>query len=136
MSPNLENGTVATGLQKVSFILIPKKGNAKECSNYQMIVLILHDSQVMLKILQSRTWTEYFQVYTLGLEKAEEPEIKLLTFVGSSRKQGNSRKTFPSSLTTLKALAMWITTNYGKLLKSIRLPYWSTRLPYLSLTIF
>ena len=83
MSANLENGTVATGLQKVSFILIPKKGNAKECSNYQMIVLILHDSQVMLKILQSRTWTEYFQVYMLGLEKAEEPETKLSTFAGS-----------------------------------------------------
>ena len=54
MSANLENGAVATGQQKVSFILIPKKGNAKECSNYQMIVLILQDSQVMLKILQTR----------------------------------------------------------------------------------
>ena len=47
-------GAVATGLEKVNFIPIPKKGNAKEWSNYQMIVLILHDSQVMLKILQTR----------------------------------------------------------------------------------
>ena len=35
------------------FILIPKKGNAKECSNYHTIVLISHDSKVMLKILQA-----------------------------------------------------------------------------------
>ena len=36
------------------FIPIPKKGNAKECSNYQTIALILHASKVMLKILQAR----------------------------------------------------------------------------------
>ena len=36
------------------FILIPKKGNAKECSNYCTIALILHTSKVMLKILQAR----------------------------------------------------------------------------------
>ena len=51
MSANLENRAVATGLEKVNFIPIPKQGNAKEWSNYQMIVLILHD---MLKILQTR----------------------------------------------------------------------------------
>ena len=45
---------VATGLEKVSFILIPKKGNAKECSNYFTIVLISHASKIMLKILQAR----------------------------------------------------------------------------------
>ena len=44
---------MATGLQKVSFISIPKKGNAKECSNYHTIALISHDSKVMLKILQA-----------------------------------------------------------------------------------
>ena len=46
-----KNSTVATGLEKVSFISIPKKGNAKECSNYHTIVLISHASKVMLKIL-------------------------------------------------------------------------------------
>ena len=49
-------------------------------------VLIPHASKVMLKILQSRlhsTWTENFQMYKLGLEEAEEPEIKLPTSVGS-----------------------------------------------------
>ena len=51
------------------------------------------------------TWTKNFQKYKLGLEKAEEPKIKLLTFPGSWRKQGNSRKTSTSaSLTMLKLL--------------------------------
>ena len=54
MPANLENSAVATGLEKVSFIQIPKKGNAKECSNYCTIVLISHASKVMLKILQAR----------------------------------------------------------------------------------
>ena len=54
MPGNLENSAVATGLGKVNFIPIPKKGNAKECSNYLTIVLISHTSKVMLKILQAR----------------------------------------------------------------------------------
>jgi len=51
---NLENSAVATGLEKVSFIPIPKKGNAKEYSNYCTIALISHASKVMFKILQTR----------------------------------------------------------------------------------
>ena len=54
MRANLENSAVATGLEKVIFILIPKKGNDKECSNYCTIALISHASKVMLKILQIR----------------------------------------------------------------------------------
>ena len=54
MSANVENSAVATGLEKVSFIPIPKKGNAKECSNYCTIALISHTSKIMLKILQAR----------------------------------------------------------------------------------
>ena len=54
MPANLENSAVATGLEKVSFIPIPKKGNAKECSNYRTIALISHASKVMLKIVQAR----------------------------------------------------------------------------------
>ena len=54
MPANLENSAVATGLETVSFIPIPKKGNAKECSNYRTIALIWHASNVMLKILQAR----------------------------------------------------------------------------------
>ena len=74
-----------TGKRSV-FIPIPKKGNAKECSNHRTIALISHVSKVMLKILQAR-----LQQYVnrelpdvqAGLEKAEEPEIKLPTSAGS-----------------------------------------------------
>ena len=54
MPANLENSAVATGLEKSVFIPIPKKGNAKECSNYHTIAFISHTSKVMLKILQAR----------------------------------------------------------------------------------
>ena len=68
-----------TGKGLWDFIPIPKKGNAKECSNYHTIVLISHASRVMIKILQARleqyAWTENFQMFKLDLEKAEEPEI-------------------------------------------------------------
>ena len=50
----LENSAVATGLEKVIFHSSPKKGNAKECSNYHTIAFISHASKVMLKILQAR----------------------------------------------------------------------------------
>ena len=53
MLANLENSAVATGLERSVFIPIPKKGNAKECSNYRAIALISHASKLMLKILQA-----------------------------------------------------------------------------------
>ena len=54
MPANLENSAVATGLEESVFIPIPKKGNAKECSNYHTIALISHAGKAMLKILQAR----------------------------------------------------------------------------------
>ena len=54
MPANLENSAVAKGLEKVSFHSNPKKGNAKECSNYRTIAFISHASKVMLKIRQAR----------------------------------------------------------------------------------
>ena len=70
----------------LSFIPIPKKGNAKERSNYRTIALISHASKVMLKILQARL-QQYvnhdFQMFKLDLEKAEEPEMKLPISIGS-----------------------------------------------------
>ena len=54
MPTNLENSAVATNWKGSVFIPIPKKGNAKECSNYRTIALISHASKVMLKILQVR----------------------------------------------------------------------------------
>jgi len=59
-----------------------------------------------------------FQMYKLDLEKAEESEIKLPISTRSQKKQENFRKTSTStSLTTLKPLTVWITTNCGKFLK-------------------
>ena len=106
------------------FIPIPKKGNAKECSNYHTIALISHASKVMLKILQARLphGTENFQMFKMDWEKAEELEIKLPTSVGSLRKQESSRKTSTSALMTMpKPLTVWITTNW-KILKEMGIP--------------
>ena len=54
MPANLENSAVATGLEKSVLIPIPKKGNAKEFSNYHTIALISLTSKALLKILQAR----------------------------------------------------------------------------------
>ena len=63
-------------------------------------------------------WAENFQMYKWDLEKAEEPEIILLTSTGSWEKQGNSREASTSaSLTKLKSLTVQITANCGKFLK-------------------
>ena len=68
---------------------------------------------ISFKLGFSSTWTENFLMYKLGFKEAEKTEIKLLTVVGSWRKQGSSRKTCTSaSLTTLKPLTLWITTNW------------------------
>ena len=54
MPANLENSAAATELERSVFITILKEGNAKECSNYHTVVIISHDSKVVLKILQAR----------------------------------------------------------------------------------
>jgi len=100
------------------FIPIPKKGNAKECSNYHTIALTSHASKVMLKILQARLQQyvnyELPDVQTV-FRKGKEPEIKLPTYVGSSKKQETSRKISIAALLTMpNPLTVWITTNYGK----------------------
>ena len=77
MPANLENSTVATGLEKVSFHSNPR-GSAKECSNYHTIALI---SQARKVILQSM-WTENLLMFKLDFKKSEEPEIKLPTSTG------------------------------------------------------
>ena len=60
------------------FLLIPKKGNAKECSNYHIMAHISHASKVMLKIFQARLqdyMNHELQMFKLDLERAEEPEM-------------------------------------------------------------
>ena len=63
-----------------------------------------------------------FQMFKLDLEKAEEPEIKLPTSAGPSKKQESSRKTSTSALLTgPKPLTVWITTNW-KILQEMGIP--------------
>ena len=120
MPANLESSAVATGLEKSVCIPIPKKGNAKEYSNYCTTEHISHASKVMLKILQARL-QQYVNHELPDVkkkkeerkkEKAEEPEIKLPTYSGSWKKQESSRKTSISALLTMpKPLIVWITIN-------------------------
>ena len=85
----------------------------------------LHSSHTLVKqclkfskSVFSNTWTVNFQMSKLVWEKAEEPEIKFPTSVGSSKKQESSRKTSISPLLTMsKLLTVWITINYGKFWK-------------------
>ena len=108
-------------LKRSVFFSVLKKDNAKEYSNYCTIALISHTSKVMLKILQARLqqYMNYeIPMFKLDLEKAEEPEIKLSTSVGSLKNQENSRKISTSALlTTPKPLTVWITTNCGKFIR-------------------
>ena len=90
----LQNMRIKDVLLCVRSITIPKKGNAKECSNYHIIALISHASKVMLKILQARLQSYMNCEIPDVLEKAKEPEIKLPTSNGSSKKQEGSIKTF------------------------------------------
>ena len=112
-----KNNTMSMGS---FFILIPKNGNAKECSSYHTIVFISHVIVARLcsksfKLGFNNTWTKNFQMYKLGFEEAEETEIRLPSFVGSWRKQ--EKTSTSASLTALKPLTVWITTNCGKFLK-------------------
>ena len=108
-------------LKRSVFISIPKKGNAKECSNYYIIALVSHASKVMLKTLQAS-----LQQYV----NRELPDVQ-----AGFRKGGGSRNQIANiswiiekarefqkmsdfiSLTTVKPLTVWITTNCGKFLK-------------------
>ena len=101
------------------FIPVPKKGNAKECSNYCTVALISHASKVMLKILQARLqqyMNHEFPDVQAGFRKGRGPEIKFPTSARSWKKQESSRKTSISALLTMpKPLTVWITINCGKL---------------------
>ena len=98
------------------FIPVPKKGNAKECSNYSTIVLISHASKLMLKILQARLqqyMNNELPDVQAGFRKGRGTRDQ--TYVGSWKKQESSRKTSISALLTMpKPLTVWITINCGK----------------------
>ena len=101
------------------FISVPKKDNAKECSNYRTTALISHTSKVMLKNLQARLQQYMNSELTdvqRGLRKGKGTRgTKLSTSAGSAKKQESSRRTSTSGLLTMpKPLTVWITTNCGK----------------------
>ena len=121
MPANLENSAVATGLEKVSFHFNPKKGFAKECSNYCTITLTSHTSKVMLKILQARL-QEYMNWQLpdvkVGFRKGRRMRNQIANIHWIIEQAREFQKTSTSaSLTMLKPLNMWITTNCGKFLK-------------------
>ena len=104
--------------KRLVFILVPKKGNTKECSNYRTIALISHASKVMLKILQAR-----FQQYV----NRELPDVQAgfrqgrgtrdqIANIRQIIEKASSRKT-SALLTMPKPLTVWTTTNCGKFFK-------------------
>ena len=100
---------------------IPKKGNAKECSNYHTIALISHASKVMLKILQGRLHhyvnCEFLDVQA-GFREGRGPRDQIANICWIINKQESSRKKSTSALLTMPMpLTVWITTNCGKLFK-------------------
>ena len=103
------------------FIPIPKKGNAKKCSNYHAIVLISHASKVMLKIFQGNLQQYVNQELSdvqAGFRKGRGNTDQIVSSRWIMEKAREFPKTSTSaSLTTLKPLTMWITTNCGKFLK-------------------
>ena len=101
------------------FIPIPKKGNAKECSNYHTVALISHASKVILKILQV-SLQQYMNCelpdVQAGFRKGRGTRDS--TSIGSSKKQESSRKTSTFAFMTMpKPLIVWITANCRKFLK-------------------
>ena len=103
------------------FIPIPRKGNAKESSNYCTIALISHTSKVMLKILQARI-QQYVNHELTDLQasfrkgRGNTDQIANISWI--IKKQESSRKTSISVLLTMpKPLTVWITANCGKFFK-------------------
>ena len=121
MTANFENSEVATGLEKVRFHSNPKKGNAKECSNYRTIAVISHASKAILEILQARLQQyvncEIPDVQT-GFRKGRGTRDQIANIHWIMKEQESSRKTSNSALLTMpKPLTVWITVNWGKFFK-------------------
>ena len=106
MPANLENSAVATGLEKVSFHTNPKERAMPK--NVQTTAQ-LYSSHTLVRWCSkfatpgfNNTWTVNFQMFKLVLKKAEDPEIKLPTSAGSSKKQESSRKTSAAAAKSLQ----------------------------------
>ena len=120
MPANLENSAVATGLKRSVFIPVPKKGDAKECSNYHIIVVISHANKVMLKILQARLQQyvnrELPDVLEAGFRKGRGTRDQLANICWITEKAREFQKNI-CFIDYVKALTVWITTNCGKFFK-------------------
>ena len=129
MPANLENSAVATGLKRSVFIPIPKKGNAKDCSNHCTTALISYTSKVMPQILQARLQqyvNRELPDFQAGFRKGRgtrDPSANILWVIKKARE---FQKITSALLTMPKPLTVWITVNCGKFLKR-----WETRPPYL-----
>ena len=107
------------------FIPIPKKGNAKECSNYRTTALISHASKVTLKILQARP-QQYVNYELPGVQaefrKSKGARDQIANIRWITKKQESSRKTSTSALSTMtNLLTVWITKNW-KILQEVGVP--------------
>ena len=109
---------MAIGLEKVRFHSIPKKGNAKECSNYRTIVLISHASKVMLKILQAglqQYVNRELPDVQAGFRKGRGTREQIANICWIIEKAREFQKNINFALLTmLKPLTVWITINCGK----------------------
>ena len=100
--------------KKSVFILVSRKGNAKECTNYCTIALISHASKVMLKILQARL-QQYMNLELTDVQagfrkgKGTRDQIANIGWIIVKARKFQKKS---ASLTMLKPLIVWITTNY------------------------
>ena len=102
------------------FILVPKKGNAKECSNYHTIALISHTKKVMLKILQARlqqyvNWKLPDVQAGFGKRETRDQIANIRWIIENAREF--QKNIYFSFIDYIKPLTLWITTNCGKFLK-------------------
>ena len=120
MPANLENSAVATGLEKSVIIPIPKKGNAKECSNYHTIALISHAIKVMLKILQARL-QQYVNCELpddqAGFRKGRGIRHQIVNISWIIETAREFQKNIYFCFIDYVEAFVWITTNCGKFLK-------------------
>ena len=114
MPANLENSAVATGLKRSVFIPIPKKGNAKDCSNHCTTALISYTSKVMPQILQARLQqyvNRELPDFQAGFRKGRGTRDPIANILWVIKKAREFQKITSALLTMPKPLTVWITTN-------------------------
>ena len=119
MPANLKTQQWTQDSKSSVFIPIPKKGNAKECSTYLTITLISHASKVMLKTLQGRL-QQYVNRDLSNVQGGfrngrgtRDQIVNISWIIEKARESKKKKKPISASLTTLKLLTVWITTNFG-----------------------